>query len=361
MMPMSLKFSDHQPSKTVFWLLVLFFSCYTPGLWAQQVNADKMLQQIGRLGRGEWYSTIAAHTTQFSTLKGSDIDWEDPVLGGTFWINYVAGSPDAAYQDIIAMAAKQQADGAMPTRMNSPLWVLAVEDYIKVSGNLDASNALYPALVKYVAWYDKNFQTIVAEEYGQQNKRVFLTSMAYLIYDCARKWSLRAKEDPTPYLAKTQALKAKIAASLFDPTIKAYSSDGKLNLDLVWPMVVTGAATIEHVRHNVAHLLDPKEFLTEHPAPFLPKQPTSNNIQAYWAARAAWNQGRSNAGLLILKRALDQTAKYLGTDETSIYLKYQANGKSPAQLPGQKKGEMLHNPIAAMVYLYQYMVDNKME
>jgi hypothetical protein len=325
-------------------------------LWIQAEAQDKAdwATKAEKITSGGWGPLVNAHIDHFIAEPKGELAL------GTALVDWAAIDGEGALAYIKSEMTKQTEEGALPSTLDSPLWVLAVEDYVKRSNQREASNDLLPALKKYLAFYDKSYRQEDAS-YLINGKKMYPTSMAYLLYITAGKWAIRAKESPAEYNDKAKTINALIQGSFYSSDLRTFIEPGStsVSIAIVWPLVV-GSCTVDQAQGVVNYLLNPAKFFTKHPSPEAIGKATSNNLYAYWASRAAWNQGRSNAAESIMNAVLKETEEELGS-QNFLMKSYNSNGK-PSLLLNKTLADKKHsgnNPMFAIAYLAKYIQDNK--
>jgi len=323
---------------------------------AQSLNVEALERKTESLGHGNWDAVLVAHARHTADVALTGLAYQ------TRFFDVMGADPEMALTLLRAHVSKQKEDGSFPDEISDPLWVLAIEDYIKKTNNRETSTEFWPNLKKYLKWYEANKHVVAGSIYKDGGKELRATSLAYLLYEVANRWSIRAKDAPEDYAAKAKSIKNQIITKFYNEGKKTFTdADGKLTIEMIWPLVV-GACTIEQVKTTVSYMLNPSYFFTGHPCPETPGKATVSNLNTYWAARGVWNQGRSNGAINILVPAMDDVAA-LYTKTNHLYKFYSAKGGKAIQ-HNSKKGHTAdagNNPLIAMAYLYQYMLDNKMQ
>jgi hypothetical protein len=327
---------------------------FTVCIQVEAQNKADWATKAEKITSGGWGPLVNAHIDHFIVKPKGELAL------GTALVDWASIDGKGALAYIKSEMAKQTEDGALPASLNSPLWVLAVEDYVKRSNQREASAELFPALKKYLAFYDKSYKQGDAS-YLINGKKIYATSMAYLLYSTAGKWAIRAKESPTEFNDEAKTIKALIEWSFYNNDLKTFLEPGSnaVTISMVWPLIV-GSCTVDQAQGVINFLLNPAKFFTKHPSPETIGKVTSNNLNAYWASRAAWNQGRSNAAESILNAVLKETEEELGS-QNFLMKNYNSNGK-PSLLLNKTLADKKHsgnNPMFAIAYLAKYIQDNK--
>lgn len=281
-----------------------------------------------------------------------------------------------------------------------PVWVVAVQDYIDLTGDRSFLADFFTALVRQITWFENNrkaetegyyyndillkkWESGVDEgirfddtEYGKW-ACIDATSHVYLLYHYAGLWADELTIDPEFFRAREAALIDFIQHRLYaeedesfydiwavdDPSLRSMAFEN------LWPLIV-GAATTEQANKIIDNsIMNPRVFLTKHPIATVglndPKfeyrmwRGPAWNSMTYWVARACLNYGHKDAAKILLERALDGSAKQFERTGT-IWEFYHPQGGKPEELmrkPQTSKNlpckEYLgHNPLIAMSVLY---------
>jgi len=325
-----------------------------------------------------------------------------------------------AYQQLLNNIQNQERDGLIPGSIwmkggpsqreivswnkdhgHPPVWVVAVDDYVNQTGDTNALKTFYAALVRQIDWFERDrkadtegyFYTDILNhkwESGVDEGVRFddaglgrwacidATSHVYLMYVHAAKWSKALGLDGSAFLKRQEALRAFIQndlyaaedGSFYDIWAKQDPQKRHVVFENMWPIVV-GAATPEQANRYIDHfLLNPNALFSPHPISTVGVNDkkfqlrmwrgTSWNSMNYWAVRGCLNYGRKDAALLILERALDQTAKQF--DQTgTIWEFYHPLGGSPRDLKRKPNHDqpctdyLGHNPVIAMARYYDQL------
>lgn len=282
-----------------------------------------------------------------------------------------------------------------------PLWVFAVDDFIKQTRNDSVLKYFYTPLVRQITWFENNRK---AETEGFYYNDILLklwesgidrgirfddtkdgkfacidaTCHVYYLYEIAAKWSLYLKLDNKYFEKRAQELKKYIQVKLyseqeglfFDSWAIKDTSYRSLAFETLFPIVV-GAATEKQANRLIDdYLLDTTCFNTVHPISTVGKRDSkfelrmwrgpSWNSMTYWVARGCIEYGREDAALEILEKALDQSSKIFKETGTiwEFYHPFGGNPKSVARKPQTAKNEpctdyLGHNPLIEMARLYE--------
>lgn len=290
------------------------------------------------------------------------------------------------------------------TEGHPPVWVFAVDDYIKLTGTDSVLQSFYLALIRQITWFENNrravgegffYNDILLKKWESGVDEgirfddaglgrwacVDATSHVFALYKFAEKWSKELGMDAS-YFAKRKAELGKfINDSLYDSSDKMYydrwaikdTSLQKLAFENFWPMI-TGAITKERANDLIdQYLLNPDHFLTPHPVSTVSRSspkfelrmwrgPVWNSM-SYWAARGCLNYDRPDAAKIILEKALDETAKVFektgtiwefydpfGGDQTKVQRKPHTPYNTPCT------DYLGHNPLLAMAVMYDQIV-----
>jgi putative isomerase len=308
----------------------------------------------------------------------------------------------------------QQPDGLIPGVMNfdsmgkaswkpnkgfPPLWPVAVDAYVEVSGDGDFLKECLDALTRQIGWFESKravagggfyyldvlgrpWESGIDEgvRYDQHPPKaaacVDACAHVYLLYDHAARWSRKLGRPHTGWEEKANGLAQFIHKELWDaqsgffydswtvrhPDLRPLAFEG------MWPVVV-GAATPAQARRVIEHLLNPREFFTPHPIATVALSDSKFelrmwrgpawNCMTYWAARGCLHYGRPDAARKLLEAALDATAIQFERTHTVWEFYHPRLGEQTALLR-KPKGRRLpcqdylgHNPLYAMVDLWK--------
>lgn len=311
--------------------------------------------------------------------------------------------------------AGQQADGLIPGivifkdggkaswknfKAFPPLWVVSVDAYVEVTGDVAFLRECLDALRRQIGWFEaKRSLPNGGFYYLDQRENTWESGMdegirydvrpakpsaavdasahVYLLYDHAAHWSRQLGEPAEVWEQKAAALQRFIRLELWDPETGFFYDEWLLHdpanrhlaFEGMWPVVV-GAATPDQARRVIdEHLLNPKEFFTPHPIATVAVSDSKFerrmwrgpawNCMTYWAARGCLRYGRNDAAHRLLEAALDATAvqfqrtgkiwefydPQLGPEET---LRRKASGRD---MPYDNY--LGHNPLFAMADLWR--------
>lgn len=289
-----------------------------------------------------------------------------------------------------------------------PLWVFAVDDYINLTGQDSVLKYFYTPLVRQITWFENKrkaenegyfYNDILIKRWESgldegirfddaPNGRfacIDATSHVYYLYKMASKWAKIINQDSQWFEKRKEEIKNFIQNELYDEedglfydiwAIKDISLRS-LAFETVFPIVV-GAATEEQANRFIdSYLLDTTCFNTPHPIATVGRRdpkfelrlwrgPAWNSM-TYWVARGCLNYERDDAALILLEKALDQSAEQFKRTGT-IWEFYHPLGGNPKMLqrkPHTSKNEpcndyLGHNPLIAMARLYDEII-NKQE
>lgn len=297
------------------------------------------------------------------------------------------------------MAENDSASWNRSSEGHPPVWVLAVNEYIKLTGNKEVIKTFYTPLVQQISWFEnerkaegegfyyndilKNWESGIdqgvrfdIDELGKW-ACIDATSHVYLLYRTVAEWASEL-DFPSAWAEKRQnELKKFIRDSLYvkeegffyDIWAVKNKSFRHLTFEAMWPLVV-GAATPEQANKFInEYLLDTTCFLTPHPISTVGKRDTEFklrmwrgpawNSMTYWAAIGCLNYGREDAALKILEMALDDSATQFMRTGT-VWEFYHPLGGNPEDVARKPKKQpnmpcrdyLGHNPLIAMALLY---------
>lgn len=281
-----------------------------------------------------------------------------------------------------------------------PLWPVAVEDYVAVTGNAYVLKQFYTPLIRQITWFENErkadgegfYYTDISlkkwESGVDEGIRfdgvikgklacVDATSHVYQLYKIAARWAENLGYDASPYQKREAQLQKFIRDSLYvaedgmfyDSWAVKNAALRNLPFESMWP-IVTGAATKQQAdRYINQYLLNPEAFFTAHPIATVGRRdpkfekrmwrgPAWNSM-TYWAAIGCLNYGRKDAAKLLLEKALDETAKQFARTGT-IWEFYDSLGGNPEDVKRKPntsfnkpcRDYLGHNPLIAMALLY---------
>jgi hypothetical protein len=291
-----------------------------------------------------------------------------------------------------------------PNKTFPPIWPVAVEAYLEVTGDESLLPQCLDALLRQIGWFERNrsapgggfyYLDILEntwesssdegvrfdERPGGPAAMVDATAHLYQACDFAARWSARLGRPGAEFKRKAADLKRFIQENLFDPDVGGFFDSWVVgrpelrhwNHEAFWPMIV-GAATEEQAARVIdEHLLNPGEHFTPHPISTVgvndPKfelrmwrGPTWNCI-TYWAATGCVRYGRNDAARRLMEAALDATAgqfEHTGT----LWEFYHPLGGDPMELsrkpnrgwPHPCRDYVGHNPLFAMADVWRQSV-----
>jgi len=340
------------------------------------------------------YSTHALHQLY------NDVKNQEPngLIPGSIWM--------VGREDVPNMAVKRdKVDWNKNDAGHPPLWVVAVHDYIELTGNKEVLKTFYTPLVRQITWFENArkaegegfyYNDILIKKWesgidqGIRFDEVGLgawacidaTSHVYLLYKTANLWAKELGMTNDYFEKRENELKRFIQKDLYSDKDGMFYDiwaikDEKLRqtaFENMWPIVVGAATQAQANRFIDEYLLNPDVFFTKHPiASVGVKDPKFElrmwrgpawNSMTYWAARGCLNYGRKDAAAKLLEKALDATAKVFNETGT-IWEFYNSLGGSPEELqrkPNTKynvpcKDYLGHNPLIAMARMYELAKD----
>ncbi len=281
-----------------------------------------------------------------------------------------------------------------------PVWMFAVDDYVKQTGNKAVLKDFYIPLVRQISWFENKrkaegegffYTDILSKEWesgvdeGVRFDEVGMgpwacidaTCHVYKMYEFAVKWSKELGFDTLFFTKRKNEIKAFIQDSLYVVSNKMFydiwavkdPSKRHTVYENLWPLI-TGCATQKQADALIDNfVLDSTQFFTPHPISTVsvsdPKfelrlwrGPTWNSM-TYWVARGCLGYGRKDAALKLLERALDMSAMQFGTTGTiwEFYHPYGGDQDILVRKPNEgspkpSKDYLGHNPLLAMAKLY---------
>lgn len=296
--------------------------------------------------------------------------WEQSIM----FFELQAVNPASGLEALKSHIATQNEDGTFKDGNNLPLWVLAVEDYVKNHGNRKVSEPFFAPLLRQIDWMEKNCKAGEGYKFpGEEGKyypesgsgaSVEATSMAYLLYNHAAMWSIRIGSDPKDYAAKAKAVQTYINTRLWKDNLNAYTDEGSntVTAETIWPMALFASTPPKARAICDTYILKTNWFLTKHPLPLEKGDAAVENTYTYFAARGAWMFGRHNACLTLISESLNDAAA-VANNQNAIYRWYAAKGGNPSNLKNKgtanEKGYAGTNPIWAMIFWYDFVLKNK--
>lgn len=286
------------------------------------------------------------------------------------------------------------------TAGHPPVWVLAADEIISKTNEKNTLIYFYQALIRQLTWFENERK---AEGEGFFYNDILLklwesgidegvrfdetglgplacidaTSHVYMMYEYADKWSKLLHINNDFYKRRKGDLKKFINTNLFDEKDGMYydiwaikdSTLKHLVIENFWPLIV---GVIDKNRADYLidnYLLNESHFLTTHPVPTVsvsdPKfelrmwRGPSWNSLTYWIAMGCMKYNRGDAAEIILKKALDTTAKQFEKTNTiwEFYHPYGLEQKDLKRKPHTNFNApcmdyLGHNPLLAMSALY---------
>jgi hypothetical protein len=404
---------------------------------------ESLIKETNQLGKTEW-KQLLKHVSELhkkSTHPAAypfDYPWEEIgpgyVYGRAFghWdiihqvIDVMPSYPAHALHQLINNVKNQEPSGLVPGTIwmpggmsqrkevgwlkkdagHPPVWIIAVEDYINMTGNKKILKIFYTPLIRQITWFENErkaenegfyYNDILIKKWESgvdQGIRfdktdmgpwacIDATSHVYLLYKMCNKWSKELGFDNAYFKRRENELKQFIQNELYsseegmfydiwaikDETLK------QIAFENIWPIIV-GAATKEQADKYInKYLLNPDVFFTEHPIATVgvndPKfelrmwRGPAWNSMTYWAVRGCLNYDREDAALKLLEKALDATAKQFEKTGT-IWEFYHPLGGNPEELQRKPHTEyntpckeyLGHNPVIEMARLYDKLKQN---
>lgn len=391
---------------------------------------DSLKQEACSIGKPEWHAMLlyvaGLHDRSVRPAQPPfPFDWEEigpgycygPAFG--HWdivhavIDVLPSEPEHARRQLLNNIAAQQPDGMIPGVLwvqegkitwnrevtHPPLWEVAVQDLVNITGSRDLILQCRSALVKLIRFFEAkrsaehggfyycDILTRLWESGVDQGIRfddapkarlacVDATSHIYWLYEYASAW-YHGEADASEFRHKALVLKQFIQDMLYDPETGYFYDEWQAKrpgksaqaFEGMWP-IVTGAASFEQAAQVIdRHLLNGEEFFGVHPicsvAMDSPKfelrmwRGPSWNSMAYWAARGCIRYGRKDAAKKILEAALDDTARQFAKTST-IWEFYHPYGQEPSALKRKEgifdvpcRDYLGHNPVIAMARMWE--------
>ncbi len=319
----------------------------------------------------------------------NDINNQEPsgMLPGSI---YMPGQPSG--RDAISWSKLEEG--------HPPVWVVAVQDYVDLTGDKTYLKDFFSAVVRQITWFENSRK---AEEEGFFYNDILLkrwesgvdegirfdntgmgkwacidaTSHVFQLYHYAALWAEELGIDSRFFKTRESELQTFIQNKLYakdrnmffdiwaikDPSLR------NIAFENLWPMIV-GAATKEQADKLIdLYILNPDIFLTEHPVSTVgrndPKfelrmwRGPAWNSMTYWVARGCLAYGRKDAAKILLEKALDDSAlKFRETGTIwEFYNPFGGNLSELKRKPQTKqnspcKDYLGHNPLIAMAIMY---------
>lgn len=285
-----------------------------------------------------------------------------------------------------------------------PLWPVAVDEYVKQTGDKEALKKFYVPLVRQIDWFENNRK---ADGEGYFYKDILMktwesgvdegvrfdntdlgawacidaTSHVYLLYKYAVEWSNELGMEDAYFVKRRDDIKTFIQTDLYSAEDGCFYDiwaikDKKLRrvvFESMWPIVVGAATKKQADRYIDSYLLNPDALFTPHPISTVGAKekefelrmwrgPSWNSMN-FWAAKGCAKYDREDASLKILEKALEQTAKQFELTNT-IWEFYHPLGGNPEDVqrkPSYTKYNkpcrdyLGHNPLLAMARLYDQL------
>jgi putative isomerase len=281
-----------------------------------------------------------------------------------------------------------------------PVWVIAVQDYMDLTGDHSFLPDFFSALVRQITWFENNrkaetegffyndillkkWESGVDEgirfdqtDYGRW-ACIDATSHGYLMYHFAGLWAEELNVNPDFFKKREKELLGFIQNRLYvsdegsfydiwavdDPSLRSVAFEN------LWPLIA-GAASDEQADIMIdQYILNPSVFLTPHPVSTVgindPKfelrmwRGPAWNSMTYWVARGCMHYGRRDAAKKILEPALDDSAIQFERTGT-IWEFYHPFGGKPEEIMRKPqtvqnspcRDYLGHNPLIAMAGLF---------
>jgi putative isomerase len=319
----------------------------------------------------------------------NDINNQEPtgLVPGVIWLK---GQPSG--RDSVYWSRKEEG--------HPPLWVVAVQDYIEMTGDKTYLMDFYSALVRQITWFENSRK---ADEEGFYYNDILLkrwesgvdegirfdktnlgrwacidaTSHVFQLYRYAGLWADDLGIDSKFFKKREGQLLTFIQEKLyaedenmfFDIWAVNDTSLRNMAFENLWPMIVGAATKAQADKLIDLYILNPDVFLTEHPISTVARKDPkfemrmwrgpSWNSMTYWIARGCISYGRNDAAKLLLERALDDSERKFKETGT-IWEFYHPLGGSQTDLkrkPHTKynvpcKDYLGHNPLIAMALMF---------
>ena len=287
-----------------------------------------------------------------------------------------------------------------------PVWVVAVDEYVQQTGNKEVLKDFFPALIRQLTWFENARKADDEEGYYYNdilNHRwesgvdegirfynvelgkkacVDATCHVYQLYVYASKWAKELGVDEAFYTDQKNDLARYINEKLYDKHVKSYFDSWAVNepkqqhlvFENFWPLIV-GACPKERADYLIDEfMLNPKHFLSEHPLTTVSMSDPNFEIRmwrgpawnsmTFWAVKGCIKYERYDAAKLILKKALDCSARQFDKTGT-IWEFYHPHGgdqmevtrKPHTQFNIPCRDYLGHDPFIAMAELYYQIKD----
>lgn len=311
---------------------------------------------------------------------------------------YMPGSPSAPGG---VAASKTEATFDRGTQSHPPLWVVAADDYLALSGDKTLLRECFDRVTRQIAWFETKrkaqpegffYNDILLHKWESgvdEGVRFDQTEMGakacidatchvYQLCDYAARWARQLGEDDAPWRTRAEKLAEFVRTQLWDdesgffydvwaiekPAMRTAAFEG------MWPLV-TGIATPAQAKRVIDEwLLNPRRFFSTHPISTVgvsdPKfsfrmwRGPAWNSMTYWAARGCARYDRPDATRALLEAALDDTAAQFDRSGT-IWEFFHPGGDHPEKLqrkPHTQRNQpwpdyLGHNPLFAMARLWE--------
>lgn len=404
-------------------------------------EAEKLKAEASALGKESWrpmlrYVADLHVRSTHSAEKPFEFPWEEigpgyvPAFGHWDLIHQIFDvlptAPEHARQQLLNDVRLQLEDGFMPgsvwmpgsyhakrhdnqpwfnrnSQGHPPVWVAGAEEYMKVTNDSSLLREFFQRATAQIRWFEAkraakdggffytDIQSHLWESGIDEGVRfdgaamgalacVDATSHVYQLCDLAARWAERLGEEPDPWRARAEGLRAFIHDRMWDekdgffydvwarddPGLRTQAFEG------IWPVVVGAASPAEAKRVIDEWMLNPRRLFSRHPIATVGvsdprfelrmwRGPAWNSM-TYWAARACVRYGRPDAAVRLLEAALDDSAAQFARTGT-IWEFYHPQGDWPEKLqrkPATKADHnppyhdyLGHNPLLAMARLWQ--------
>ncbi|HLP74645.1 MAG TPA: trehalase family glycosidase [Bacteroidales bacterium] len=420
-----------------FCMLALMLSSFGSVPDKKQGSWDDLMKTASSAGKKEWqpmlkYVADLHRTSTHPAAWPFDYEWEE--IGPGYHLSQAFGHWDIIHQTLDVMqsypqhalyqllndiknqepnglipgsiwlpggpAAREEATWSKADEGHPPVWVVAVQDYIDMTGDKSHLNDFFSALIRQITWFENSRK---AEGEGFYYNDILLkrwesgvdegirfdktdmgkwacidaTSHVYQLYHYAVLWAGELGIDQSFYKRREADLLKFIRNDLYVAgenmfyDIWSVRDKGLRNISFenLWPLI-TGAATDEQAGKLIdLFVLNPDVFFTQHPVSTVGRKdpkfelrmwrgPAWNSM-TYWVARGCLRYGRKDAAKILLEKALDDSAKQFETTGT-IWEFYNPDGGDQALVkrkPQTKQNTpcrdyLGHNPLIAMAIMY---------
>ncbi len=400
------------------------------------MNAESLIRNITPSCKDEWKPLLHYHAKLHvnSTHKTNGTlpyDWEDigvgycygPAFGHWDIIHQILDSmksqPDHVCMQLANDMYHQQPDGLIPGSLwmrsgnpefakdhgHPPFWIIAVDDYARIHDSKEMQLMFLPNLLKQIKWFENNrkadqegfyyldiltnqWESGIDESVRFDNIQtgalacIDASSHVYWMYNYAANWlEIAGQETAAEYKTKADKLRKFITTSLYSTDKDFFYDIWSVNtpekrvttFDGFWPLAC-GVATEEQANKLIdLHLLNEKEFLTEHPVPTIAaneplfeqrmwRGPAWNSM-TYWLARGCLDYNRPDAAKILLEKSLDATAEQFSRTNSvwEFYHSRLGAQEEVARKPHTDQNTpcrdyLGHNPLFAMEQLYHQAI-----